>query len=50
MFNSLFSKFSNPPNDVAFIEPNFQVIRSSGSRFVLVTDTSGSMNDYVNNT
>jgi len=41
--------FSNPPNDVAFLEPSFQIVRSSGSRFVLVSDTSGSMNDFVNN-
>ncbi|XP_046656009.1 calcium-activated chloride channel regulator 4A-like [Daphnia pulicaria] len=41
-----FAMNNNPPNDVVFIEPNFQIVRSSGSRFVLVSDTSGSMNDY----
>lgn len=41
-----FAMNNNPPSDVLFLEPTFQIVRSTGSRFVLVADTSGSMNDY----
>ncbi|XP_057365308.1 calcium-activated chloride channel regulator 1-like isoform X2 [Daphnia carinata] len=41
-----FAMNNNPPSDILFLEPTFQIVRSSGSRFVLVADTSGSMNDH----
>ncbi|XP_057365309.1 calcium-activated chloride channel regulator 1-like [Daphnia carinata] len=41
-----FAMNNNPPSDILSIEPTFQIVRSGGSRFVLVADTSGSMNNY----
>jgi uncharacterized protein with von Willebrand factor type A (vWA) domain len=44
MFNGL---NRNKPRNITYIEPEFNIVRREGARFVLVADVSGSMADYV---
>ena len=46
--HSDFAGLNNPPTEILNTKPKFNIVRSSGARYVLVADISGSMNDYVN--
>ena len=46
-----FARNNNLPNTIANLKPKFNVVRVfNGARYVLVTDVSGSMVDYVRTT